>query len=98
MTTQYIMTVDYMTVADTMLAPMGFAIRVRSAGRKYGPACHQRDRAHVTEFVTLVRLSLLGQHVGILVLAGYKRRKSALTAGPINEQLITFVYSFHLCL
>ena len=62
---------------------MGFAIRVRSAGQKYGPTYHQRDRADVTEFVTLVRLSLLGQHVGVLELAGYKRRKSALTANPI---------------
>ena len=42
---------------------MGFAVRVRSAGQKYGPACHQRDRADVTEFVTLVRLSSLGQHL-----------------------------------
>ena len=65
---------------------MGFAVRVRSAGQKYGPACHQRDRADVTEFVTLVRLSSLGQHVGVLALAGYKRRKSALTAGPIVYQ------------
>ena len=63
---------------------MGFAVRVRSAGQKYGPTCHQRDRADVTEFVTLVRLSSLGQHVGVLALAGYKRRKSALTAGPIG--------------
>ena len=62
---------------------MGFAVRVRSAGQIYGPKCHQRDRADVTEFVTLVRLSSLGQHVGVLALAGYKRRKSALTAGPI---------------
>ena len=62
---------------------MGFAVRVGSAGQKYGPTCHQRDRADVTEFATLVRLSSLGQHVGILTLAGYKRRKSALTAGPI---------------
>ena len=62
---------------------MGFAVHVRSAGQKYGPTCHQRDRADVTEFVTLVRLSSLGQHVGVLALAGYKHRKSALTAGPI---------------
>ena len=62
---------------------MGFAVRVRSAGQNYGPTCHQRDRADVTEFVTLVRLSSLGQHVGVLALTGYKRRKSALTAGPI---------------
>ena len=64
---------------------MGFAVRVRSAGQKYGPTCHQRDRADVTEFVTLVRLSSLGQHVDVLALAGYKRRKSALTAGPIGS-------------
>ena len=64
-------------------APMGFAVCVRSAGQKYGPMCHQRDHADVTEFVTLVRLSSLGQHVGVLALAGYKRWKSALTAGPI---------------
>ena len=63
---------------------MGFAVRVRSAGQKYGLTCHQRDRADVTEFVTLVRLSSLGQHVGVLALAGYKRRKSTLTAGPCN--------------
>ena len=63
---------------------MGFAVRVRSAGQKYGPTCHQRDRADVTEFVTLVRLSSLEQHVGVLALAGYKRRKSALTANPIK--------------
>ena len=62
---------------------MGFAVRVRSAGQKYGPTCHQRDHADVTEFVTLVRLSSLGQHIDVLALAGYKRRKSALTAGPI---------------
>ena len=66
---------------------MGFAVRVRSAGQKYGPTCHQRDRADVTEFVTLVRLSSLGQHVDVLALAGYKRRKSALTAGPIARLL-----------
>ena len=73
---------------------MGFAVRVRSAGQKYGPTCHQRDRADVTEFVTLVRLSSLGQHVGVLALAGYKHRKSALTAGPIkfwNAQKISVV-------
>ena len=40
-----------------------------------------------SEFVTLVRLSSLGRHVGVLALAGYKRRKSALTAGPYREQL-----------
>ena len=67
---------------------MGFAVRVRSAGQKYGPTCHQRDRADVTEFVTLVRLSSLGQHVGVLALAGYKRRKSALTAGPIGADTV----------
>ena len=61
---------------------MGSTVRVRSAGQKYGPTCHQRDRADVTEFVTLVRLSSRGQHVGVLALARYKRRKSALTAGP----------------
>ena len=66
---------------------MGFAVRVRSAGQKYGPTCHQRDRADVTEFVTLVRLSSLGQHVGVLALAGYKHRKSARTAGPITALL-----------
>ena len=66
---------------------MGFAVRVRSAGQKYGPTCHQRDRADVTEFVTLVRLSSRGQHVGVLPLAGYKRRKSALTAGPIWHRI-----------
>ena len=65
---------------------MGFAVRVRSAGQKYGPTCHQRDRADVTDVFTLVRLSSLGQHVGVLALAGYKRRKSALTAGPIAVQ------------
>ena len=67
---------------------MGFAVRVRSAGQKYEPTCHQMDRADVTEFVTLdlVRLSSLGQHVGVLALAGYKRRKSALTAGPIRTK------------
>ena len=27
---------------------MGFAVRVRSAGQKYGPTCHQRDRPDVT--------------------------------------------------
>ena len=64
---------------------MGFAVRVRSAGQKYGPTCHQRDRADVTEFVTLVRLSSLGQHVDVLALAGYKRRKSAVTAGTIER-------------
>ena len=64
---------------------LGFAVRVRSAGQKYGPTCHQRDRADVTESVTLVRLSSLGQHVGVLALAGYKRRKSARTAGPIGQ-------------
>ena len=67
---------------------MGFAVRVRSAGQKNGPTCHQRDRADVTEFVTLVRLSSLGQHVGVLALAGYKRRKSALTAGPIATNVV----------
>ena len=71
---------------------MGFAVRVRSAGQKYGPACHQRDRADVTEFVTLVWLSSLGQHVGVLALAGYKRRKSALTAGP-NRVLDLTLYT-----
>ena len=65
---------------------MGFAVRVRSAGQKYGPTCHQRNRPDVTEFVTLVRLSSLGLHVDVLALAGYKRRKSALAAGPIQVQ------------
>ena len=71
---------------------MGFAVRVRSAGQKYRPTCHQRDGADVTEFVTLVRLSSLGQHVDVLALAGYKRRKSARTASPIAEigQLLMF--------
>ena len=68
-----------------MNCSMGFAVRVRSAGQKYGPTCHQRDGADVTEFVTLVLLSSLGQHVGVLALAGYKCRKSALAAGPIEE-------------
>ena len=31
---------------------MGFAVRVRSAGQKYGPTCHKRDRADVTEFLS----------------------------------------------
>ena len=66
---------------------IGFAVRVRSAGQKYGPTCHQWDRADVTEFVTLVRSSSLGQHVGVLALAGYKRRKSALMAGPITVEV-----------
>ena len=66
-----------------VMTSVGFAVRVRSAGQKYGPTCHQRDRAHVTEIVTLVQLSSLGQHVGVLALAGYKSRKSALTANPI---------------
>ena len=65
---------------------MGFAVRVRSAGQKYRPTCHQRDRADVTEFVTLVRLSSLGQHVGVLALAEYKRWKSAVMAGPIVDK------------
>ena len=64
---------------------IGFAVRVRSAGQNYGPTCHQRGRADVTKFVTLVRLSSLEQHVGVLALAGYKRRKSALTANPIDR-------------
>ena len=68
---------------DRPVVTKGFAVRVRSAGQKYGPTCHQRDRADVTKFVTLVRLSSLGQHVGVVALAGYKRRKSALTAGTI---------------
>ena len=63
---------------------MGFAIRVRSAGPKYGPTCHQRVRADVTEFVTLVRLSSFGQHVGVLVLAGYKHWKSALAVALLT--------------
>ena len=75
-------------VRDLLNDEMGFAVRVRSAGQKYGPTCHQRDRADVTEFVTLVRLSSLGQHVGVLALAGYKRRKSALTAGPIGRGIL----------
>ena len=74
---------NYNSNAAGLCTLMGFAVRVRSAGQKYGPTGHQRDRADVTEFVTLVRLSSLGQHVGVLALAGYKRRKSALTAGPI---------------
>ena len=75
---------------------MGFAVRVRSAGQKYGPTCHQRDRADVTEFVTLVRLSSLGQHFGVLALAGYKRRKSALTAGPVPWLFQDFLGNFHI--
>ena len=67
---------------------MGFAVRVRSAGQKYGPTRPQRDRADVTEFVTLVRLLSFGQHVGVLALAGYKRRKSALAAGPIVDFIL----------
>ena len=57
-------------------------------GPKIRPACHQRDSADITEFVTLVQLSSLGQHVGVLALARYKRRKSALTAGPIETQAL----------
>ena len=77
---------------------MGFAVRVRSAGQKYGPTCHQRDRADVTEFVTLVRLSSLEQHVGVLALAGYKRRKSALTAGPIphTDYMWSMQHNIHI--
>ena len=67
---------------------MRCAVRVRSAGQKYGPTCHQRNRADVTEFVILVRLSSLGQHVDVLALAGYKRRKSALAAGPIAQVMV----------
>ena len=74
------------SVTALQVLTMGFAVRVRSAGQKYGPTCHQRDRADVAEFVTLVRLSSLGQHVDVLALAGYKRRKSALTAGPIRQR------------
>ena len=77
---------------------MGVAVRVRSAGQKYGPTCHQRDRADVTEFVTLVRLSSLGQHVGVLALAGYKRRKSALTAGPIPRCSCRTIHVLHVFL
>ena len=68
-------------------AAMGSAVRVRSAGQKYGPTCHQGDGADVTEFVTLVRLSSLEQHVGVLALAGYKHPKSALAAGPIASEV-----------
>ena len=86
------------THADQWLnVAMGFAIRVRSAGQKYGPTCHQRDRADVTEFVTLVRLSSLGQHVGVLALAGYKRRKSALTADTIPSTQFHTHHFFHDC-
>ena len=54
--------------------------------------CSLRESAHrVTEFVTLVRLSSLGQHVAVLALAGYKRRKSALTAGPIAGHCLSNV-------
>ena len=63
---------------------MGFAVRVRSAGQKYGPTCHQRDRADVTEFVTLVLLPSLGQHVGVSALAGYKPR-CELRIGRVSE-------------
>ena len=80
-------TQDDKPALDTAVKVMGFAVRVRSAGQKYGPTCHQRDCADVTEFVTLVRLSSLGQHVGAVALAGYKRRKSALTAGPIAPRI-----------
>ena len=76
----------------TRHAAMGLAVHVRSASQKYGPTCHQRDRADVTEFVTLVRLSSLGQHVGVLALAGYKHRKSTLTAGPIFRWSHIFAY------
>ena len=72
---------------------MGFAVRVRSAGQKYGPTCHQRDRADVTEFVTLVRLWSLGQHIDVLALAEYKRRKSALTVDPIGLAQAGFLNS-----
>ena len=72
---------------------MGFAVRVRSAGQKYGPTCHQRDRADVTEIVTLVRLSSLGQHVDVVALAGYKRRKSALTSNPIDFRRVKVAHS-----
>ena len=47
------------------LSVMGFAVRVRSTGQKYGPMGHQRDRADVAEFVTLVQLSSLRQHIGV---------------------------------
>ena len=79
---RYCVTLLYRSHAASL--SMGFAVRVRSAGQKYGPRCHQRDRADVTEIVTLARLSSFRQHVGVLALAGYKRRKSALTTGPIK--------------
>ena len=43
-----------------------FSYRDIAIDISYGPMCHQRDRADVTEFVTLVRSSSLGQHVGVL--------------------------------
>ena len=51
-----------------------------------GQRATKRDRADVTEFVTLVRLSSLGQHVdvGVLALAGYKRRKWRSDGGPYS--------------
>ena len=58
--TKYIYTeVSGISETTRQWARMGFAVRVRSAGQNYGPTCHQRDRADVTEFVTLVRLSSL---------------------------------------
>ena len=82
---------DYpITKVQPTVATMGFAVRVRTEGQKYGPTCHQRDRTDVTVFVTLVRLSSLGQHVGVLALAGYKRRESALTAGPISNKFYAY--------
>ena len=60
----------------------GFAVRVRSAGQKYGPTCHQRDRADVTEFVTLVRLSSLGQHVGHAASSGLVASPNPIAAIP----------------
>ena len=91
----------YYTLIHFHPGTMGFTVRIRSVGQKYGPTCHQRDGADVTEFVTLVRLSSLGQHVGVLVLAGYKRRKSALAAGPMGSaRVIPYITSkvFHSCL
>ena len=71
-----------------LLFRMGFAVRVRSAGQKYGPTCHQSDRADVTEFVTLVRLSSLGQHVGVLALAGYLTSEIGFDGGPYRHMSV----------
>ena len=73
----------YPTLHSERRGRMGFAVRVRSTGQKYGPTCPPKGpcwRHRVYHLGAIVVACMGSTLIGVLALAGYKRRKSALTA------------------